>query len=100
MSGGVDSSVTAALLSKQVSLINIMYVLVQIDYCLKYRILICRLFSCVIGTRAMSREPIMGVNGRGTGQMFSAYAGCWIYLVEWFATVLLVSSILLTLEVR
>ncbi len=70
MSGGVDSSVAALLLTKEVRLFNI-----TVNWQLKMlRIMICLLFTCETGTREMSRERTRGVNGRKTGMTSSSFA--------------------------
>jgi hypothetical protein len=70
MSGGVDSSVAASLLTKEVRLSN-----VGVNWQLKMsRIMICLLFTCGTGTREMNRVRTRGVNGRKTGTTSSSFA--------------------------
>lgn len=87
MSGGVDSSVTAKLLTEQVRssiLIEDETILFKLGVSSAFaRIMTYQLSSCEIGTPMMNLVPIVVANGKKTGKTWGVCVVCWIFLVRW-----------------
>lgn len=82
MSGGVDSSVTAKLLTEQVRLQLLQY---RAPFDVVSRTMTYLLSSCATGIPATNRVLIRAANGKRTGKMSGGPAGYWTFLAKWYA---------------
>lgn len=86
MSGGVDSSVTARLLSEKVRNIDAINCNTTHKLCWPfYRTMISPPSSCGIGTLEMSPERTRAANGKKTGRTCSESVASWMSHAEWCA---------------
>ena len=82
MSGGVDSSVTALLLAKNVCQKKVQHIQTSSKHMLIVRISIFLLFLCGTGTLETNLAQTRDANGKEIGKMFNQFAENLIFLVN------------------